>query len=452
MSAGAGVGFAGLRALLAGGADWAPDPSWTAEGYGELVADPAGLLDLPAGFRYTVFSRAGETMNDGLLVPGAHDGMAAFAGPDGKTILVRNHELNPGSTKLGAFGEKNESAAKLGREKLYDFGKGKAPGLGGTTTMVFDTREQRLERHWLSLAGTARNCAGGPTPWGSWITCEETVERKGGTFEQDHGYNFEVPSAAKGPVAPVPLVAMGRFNHEAIAVHARTGVVYQTEDRSDGLIYRYIPREPGRLARGGKLQALALADRKSADTRNWSQPVLEQGAAVVARWIDMKDIQSPKDDLRLQGFSNGAARFARGEGIWAEGDRFYFACTNGGAAKSGQIFRYTASPHEGTRDERKAPGKLELFLESPDKRLLEYADNLTVAPWGDVILCEDGDGTDFLLGVTPQAKVYRLGRNAKSDSEFAGATFSPDGSTLFVNMQSEGLTVAITGPWSRRAA
>lgn len=449
-STAAGAGFFGLHALLNGGDDWAPDPEWTAEGYGELVPDPEGLLDLPAGFRYTVFSRVGEEMDDGLLVPGAHDGMAAFPGPDGKTILVRNHELRPNARDKGAFGERYERLKLASKGRFYDYGSGKKPGLGGTTTIVYDTRAQRAEAHWLSLAGTIRDCAGGPTPWGSWISCEETTDRRGGAMERDHGYNFEVPAAADKLVDARPLTAMGRFNHEAVAVHEASGAVYQTEDRGDGLFYRFLPAKPGKLAAGGRLQALAIRALPSADARNWQARLLEPGEPVEVRWIDLEDVESPKDELREQGFQNGAARFARGEGIWTDGDDIYFACTNGGEAESGQIFRYTVGENEGRRGEK--PGRLELFLESPDRRLLEYADNLTVAPWGDLVLCEDGRGVDHVIGVTPDAKVYQLARNARDDGEFAGACFSPDGSTLFVNIQGQGLTLAITGPWNRRSA
>ena len=447
----AGAGFFGMQALLACGAEHAPNPSWEAEGYGELVPDPQGLLDLPKGFRYQIISRAGETMNDGLLVPGAHDGMATFAGPGDKTVLVRNHELTPNAVERGAFGERNERIGKIDG-RCYDPGSGETPCLGGTTTLLFDTRTQKLERHWLSLAGTIRNCAGGPTPWGSWITCEETNIKRAGTLERDHGYNFEVPADAKRPVEPVALEEMGRFNHEAVAVHERTGIVYQTEDRGDGLFYRFVPNKPGKLAKGGRLQALALADLKSADTRNLTAPTVRQGEALAVKWIDVQDVRSPQDDLRMQGFSSGAAVFARGEGAWPDGDAIYFACTSGGAAKSGQIFRYTPSPEEGEAGEQGAPARLELFLESPDRRILEYADNLTIAPWGDLVLAEDGEGIDHVIGVTPEAKVYTLARNARDDGEFAGPVFSPDGSTLFVNMQTAGLTLAITGAWARRAS
>jgi hypothetical protein len=242
---------------------------------------------------------------------------------------------------------------------------------------------------------------------------------------------------------------MGRFNHEAVAVHARSGIVYQTEDRPDGLFYRFLPNERGRLARGGRLQALALRDKRSADARNWTAAEISPGESWAVAWIDIDNVESALDDLRYQGFDRGAAVFARSEGIWANADEIYFASTDGGPKRGGQIWRYTASPHEGTEEERRDPATLDLFLEPNDTDLLEYADNLTIAPWGDLVICEDGSGVDHILGVTPEGQIYQLGRNAMNDSELAGAVFSPDGGTLFVNIQNPGLTLAITGPWRR---
>ena len=431
--------------------------------YGQLVPDPNGLLDLPPGFTYHAFSQTGETMSDGLLVPAAPDGMAAFPARNGKTILVRNHELDIAEDQRGAFGEKNEKLGRPHLDAMYDAGQKTKPPLGGTTTLVYDTKTQRLETHYLSLAGTVRNCAGGPTPWNTWISCEETVQRAKDTFERDHGYNFEVPAAETGGlVTPVPLKAMGRFNHEAVAVDARTGIVYQTEDRNNGLLYRFIPNRTGELAAGGRLQALKVRGMKSADTRNWRSlldhlftwgydPIpVEQTLDV--EWVDIENVESPKDDLRHQGFSKGAARFARGEGMWATGEEIFFVCTNGGVRKAGQIWRYKPSPFEGTATEDRHPGQLTLFIEPNDSDLMENADNLTVAPWGDLILCEDGPGKQFLVGITPQGQLYKLAQNALNKSEFAGSVFSPDGSTLFVNIMTPGITLAITGPWHHTQA
>ncbi len=448
------AGFAGLRALANQPlAAYLADGSAT--GFGPLSPDAAGLLELPAGFRYTQFSRTGEDMDDGLLVPGMHDGMAAFAGPDGRTLLVRNHELESAWVNGSPFGHDAARLDRIDRRKLYDAGRGIAPNLGGTTTLVFNTQTQKLECHFLSLAGTVRNCAGGPTPWGTWITCEEVNAEPEPLAEKLHGYNFEVvPSATPGLVDPVPLKAMGRFRHEAVAVDPASGAVYQTEDLGDGLLYRFLPKEPGRLAAGGRLQALVFTDRKTTDTRNWndSPAAFPVGQPLPVAWLDLDEIDSPKNDLRTRGAAAGAAVFARGEGAWWGNDSAYFAMTNGGRALLGQVFRYRPSPFEGTPRESEHPATLELFCEPNDKALLSNCDNVTVAPWGDLILCEDTKSVCRLIGVTPAGRYYVIAANTEPGRELAGACFSPDGTTLFVNVQNPGYTLAITGPWQSRRA
>lgn len=436
------AGFSGLErfTVLAGG---------RSDGYGPLVADPHRIFDLPRGFTYTVISRPGDPMADGFLVPTAPDGMAAFDGPGGHTVVVRNHEINIGVPgEDGPFGPENQLLERIDRAALYDAGMADTPSLGGTTTFVYDTRNQQVVSQHLSLVGTVRNCAGGPTPWGSWVTCEESTQLAGEITAKDHGYNFEVPATAEPKLAdPIPLKAMGRFNHEAVAVDPQSGIVYETEDRHDGLIYRFIPNTPGRLQDGGRLQALAIKDRPSLDTRNWEETTVTPGTWMDVEWIDLDDVEAPNDDLRYRGFEAGAARFARGEGMWYGNNAVYFACTNGGKVQSGQVWMYRPSGSEGTDDEANEPGRLQLFIEPNDPNLVENCDNVTVAPWGDLILCEDGPGDHFLVGVTPEGSLYQLGRNALSGSELAGATFSPDGTTLFINIQTDGWTLAITGPW-----
>jgi secreted PhoX family phosphatase len=173
------------------------------------------------------------------------------------------------------------------------------------------------------------------------------------------------------------------------------------------------------------------------------------------RWIEMKGVESPQDDLRVRGHARGAVRFARGEGIHlavgANGARdFYFTCTSGGAAKLGQIMRYTPSPQEGAADETRQPGQLELFVESADASVFEYGDNLTVTPQGHLIVCEDktGNRVNHLRGVAPSGQIYTFAR-LNADTELAGACFSPDGQVLFVNAYAPGVTFAIRGPWDR---
>lgn len=470
------AGFAGLRTFAQNAAPGSVTTQLSAQtGFGALGIDPQGVLDLPAGFTYRVFSKTGEKMDDGFFVPAKHDGMAAFPGPDGLTLLVRNHEVTGSVFRNGPFGWQNELIHKLDSDYAYDYGFGKTPTLGGTTTLAYDTKKNQLVGHWLSLACTERNCAGGPTPWGTWVTCEETVSLADDEREQDHGYNFEVPATAEISLAkPVPLKAMGRFNHEAIAVDPVTGIVYQTEDRQDGVVFRFIPNKPGKLEAGGKLQALAIRGHKPVDLRNWHEDApkklynggagdgtfqidmtkmlrMEQGHILDVQWVDIQDVESPDDSLRYQAYEKGAARFARGEGMWHGHQSIYFATTTGGRNAKGQIWRYVPSRFEGTSDESRFPGRLELFCEPNNSAVLQHADNICIAPWGDLIVCEDGGPVNHVLGVTPEGDIYQIARNAINGSEFAGSCFSPDGSTLFVNIQNFGMTLAITGPWAEPA-
>lgn len=421
-------------------------------GYGPLLTDPKGIFSLPQGFSYQIISRANSKMDDGLVVPGEPDGMAAFDGPYGLTVIIRNHELSPDNT--GPFGKDRELIDKVDRSMLYDAGEGMTPCSGGTTTIVYDTKQGQVIRQFLSLGGTIRNCAGGPTPWGTWITCEEAQDLAGHyegtnvTIEKNHGYNFEVPVTHDIRLAkPEPLVAMGRFRHEAVAVDPKTSIVYQTEDQDDGLLYRFLPKVHRKLNRGGRLQTLHIQGIESCDTRNWTEQTVRVGQQLTVRWRDIDDPESPEDDLRKRGFAAGAAKFARGEGMWrGEGGEIYFAATSGGKSKKGQIWKYTPADNEGQGDDKDA-GTLELFVESHEPGVVENADNLTVAPWGDLLVCEDRVGHVVrLIGVTPEGHQYPFGFN-HTGKELAGVCFSPDGSTLFVNIQKEGLTLAVTGPW-----
>jgi secreted PhoX family phosphatase len=416
------AGFLGLRAALG-----PPGPGMSKR-YGRLRREPLGYLHLPEGFSCVAISATGEEMSDGLRVPGGHDGMAAVPGPGGRTILVRNHELERHQAAVGPFGARAERLDRVLPERIYDRGPGGAVHQGGTTTLVYDTRARRLERHFLSLAGTSRNCAGGPTPWGSWLSCEEDV-RNGRAPGRDHGYVFEVPATdAIGLAEPVPLKAMGRFNHEAAAVEPGSGDILLTEDRPNGLLYRFTPASPGELRKGGRLRALAFRERTAR---------VPLGRPLEVEWIDLDRVDAPGDTLRRRGAAAGAATFARGEGIWAGADGIYFCATTGGADGSGQIWRHRPGP----------PETLELFCEPGDPRLLKNGDNLTVSPWGDLFVCEDGPGWQRIVAVTPSGELYTFAENILNGYELAGGCFSPDGTTFFFNLQVPGVTLAITGPW-----
>lgn len=426
-----------LGSLVACGLDPGTAPGMRAKPYGSLR--PAGPeLALPEGFRYRAFGREGEVMSDGIATPRAHDGMAAFARPGDGVRLVRNHEDRSGP------GE----ARPLGDPALrYDPDAG-----GGVTALDLEWTEDgpRLVRDFLLLGGTIVNCAGGPTPWGSWLTCEETTQGPLRGWRREHGYVFEVPALADGQVEAVPIPALGRFVHEAAAVDPETGIVYLTEDRRRSGFYRFLPDRPGEMAAGGRLEMLAVAGDPRLDTRTG----MEAGTTLPVEWVeipdpDPADAESDPGQVARQGRSRGGAAFSHLEGCWYGEGRIYFHATDGGDAGRGQVWAHRPAGDG-------SGGTLTLVFESPGARVLDGPDNITVSPRGGVLMCEDGGGTDFLRGLTPDGRVYDFAENLLNDREFAGATFDPDGRALFVNIQGDmrpggpgdpGLTLAIWGPW-----
>ena len=401
--------------------------------YGALQPDPEGLLDLPENFTYRVVSSLGDRMSDGASVPDKADGMGCFDLGDGQLALVRNHELVSTDDSGGAF--------------AMGFGSkdgGFVPG--GTTHVILDAKTLTVTDQFRSLGGTIRNCSGGVTPWNTWLTCEESTTGPGREFGEglvkNHGWVFEVPANARGLIAPEPLYALGRFNHEAACVDPETGFVYLTEDRDDSVLYRFIPKQSDQLAMGGRLQAMQVVD--APDLRNWSAASLRPGGVSAVNWLDLDDVESPNDDLRHRARAKGASLIARGEGIHMAQGEAYICSTSGGAARLGQILRLHLSD-TGEQD------RLELFFESVSTHQFNFGDNLTVAPNGHLVVCEDQyteKVDNFLRGITPEGHAYPLAR-LRLQTELAGACFSPDGATLFVNVYAPTKTLAITGPWDQ---
>ncbi len=461
-SAVAAGGLTVARPLQAFAANRSAGERTTTRGYGPLRETGDGDLRLPEGFRYRIVSRQGEEMSDGNPTPGICDGMAAFAAPGGATILMRNHE----NRRPFFPGSENEIPVVVPERFQYDRS---GVFIGGVTKLVV-SRDRRVERDFAVLGGTTTNCAGGMTPWGSWITCEEFdfpgpdavlpngVEPLEGTDLTDtetHGFIFEVDATTNGPVKAVPIKAAGRFYHEAVAW--RGGRLYQTEDfdilNPDEAVafYRYtpnrMPRKVGDLAAsGGVLQALKIAGRPNADLRTG----VRVGRAMPVEWVTVEDPNpptSPTSGTRNQAFAKGAARFTREEGAWVGNGRVYFDCTDGGDAGFGQIFEL--DPDRST---------LTLIYESPAEDELDFPDNLTVAPTGDLFLCENGTPPDFIRGLTPKGQIFDFAQAVTNETEFAGACFSADGETLFVNQnggrgdsEPPGVTYAIWGPFASRS-
>jgi secreted PhoX family phosphatase len=434
MGAAATLGMFGQRLALALPGDSLPE----SPGYGPLkpaLDHTTGLhlIDLPEGFSYRSFGWTGEAMSNGNPTPARHDGMAVALDQDGTLTLLRNHEIW------------TESRSFAPPELTYDRYAG-----GGVTRVRFDSVEGKMLDAEAALGGTMTNCAGGPTPWGSWLSCEEDLSSpgRGSKLRREHGYVFEVD--ALDNTRADPIKDMGRFLHEACAVDPLSGHVYMTEDNDTSGFYRYLPSRPGELHKGGELQMLKVSGRNSLRTDE-----LAPGSRFDAEWVTIRSPDRAHQrgthngmGVFMQGYSQGGAVFKRGEGCIHANGKIVFACTTGGRSSLGQIWTY--DPQERV---------LELILESPGSEQLNHPDNLAASPRGGLIMCEDGGHVEQqLVGMSEDGRLFPFARNKlvlngeipvqKGDyraSEWAGACFHDK--WLFANIQVPGVTFAITGPW-----
>ncbi|WP_422735433.1 alkaline phosphatase PhoX [Micromonospora sp. WMMD729] len=432
-----------------------------------LVDDPKGILALPEGFRYTIVTRAGVTRLDRGqgVTPADHDGMAVYDAGRGRYTLIQNHEIDPGAE----FGVPHVKGT------VYDPG---AVDAGGCTVITTDVAGRNLGE-FVALSGTISNCAGGPTPWGTWLTCEETEDRAGdrwtegdrsGVYAKDHGYVFEV--WADGSADPRPIKCLGRYSHEALAIDKDRTHVYLSEDADEpnGLFYRWsAPRGvklgPGVLTRlapdAGVLAAMQIIMDDGSVLPDVAYLTSAQlGRPFPVRWIEVPDRDARHTSVREQFADGQVTRGRKFEGVWSTDEGVYvvnsYAWDEGdlpadAAPHDGMVWFYhfknqtiqlvTYFPHQ-TASEEGAPVRYtDLTFDGPD--------NVTVTPWGSLVLAEDGKGASHVLSTIPGGPTYAIARNQLNDSEFCGPTFSADGRVLFVNMQDPGLTLAITGPWEK---
>lgn len=440
----------------------------------EDMRDGVVRLHLPRGFNYRSFQHAGELLGDGTVIPGRHDGMAAFDARGNRTHLVRNHEVL-GSGSAFASGPVYDPAAR-----------------GGTTTAVVRKNGQVLDS-WTSLAGTSGNCSGGPMSWGSWVTCEETVNgpdvfddfnrgtRPDTTYvdnarlQQKHGYVFDVP--ADGVSSAQPVRAAGRFSHEAIVHSPDEGVFYLTEDDFGfpSGFYRYVPPAGSqRLADGGTLFMLAVPGMPRAHLE-----AAAAGETFPVAWVRIDD-PDPTFDMAggrptttndqairavaEQGWHDDTyptAYFARLEGAVYDDGVVYFTATQGGGPAEEGFDHTNPQPRGGWGNGRGqiwayhcAEQVLECVYVSPGADVLDFPDNITTSPSGTLVLCEDGSDGNYLRGLRSDGQLFDIARNVIpkgtdiGGDEFAGSTFAAGGHTLFVNIQaSTGMSIAIWGPW-----
>ena len=420
-------------------------------GYGPLIPDPAGMLDLPHGFRYKILSREGTITSGRPPVPSRFDGMGTFPDRNGGSRLVRNHECSPTATiKVVAP-----------PERTYD-----PAAAGGTSTVVADKHNNKTGEH-ISLGGSAINCSGGITPWRTWLTCEETELKAGDPttgYTKDHGFIFEVdPYDDRRNDNPTPLKEMGRFQHEAVAIDPATGIVYETEDAFIaplGGFYRFLPNRPrggwGSLRAGGELQAMHIDGLPDLSVVQDPGTVFRN-----VQWVKVPDPLATTESVRAQDYAKPITGGYKLEGCWwGQLDRCVyfvssFARTELGPKvdHDGQVWKY---------DPRRRTLRLEVIFTRPkpgsDDPEFDAPDNITMSPYGGLMMCEDGLGEQHILGTTEDGEVFKFARNrvnngTPEDPEFgelAGAGFSADGRTMFFNVYTPGITYAITGPWRRR--
>ncbi|WP_431045040.1 alkaline phosphatase PhoX [Streptomyces sp. P1-3] len=428
-------------------------------GYGPLVPDPDGILALPAGFSYRVITHSGvTTLESGESTPSNHDGTATFQGPRGTTLLVNNHELKGPRSKW-------EHPVPLAEGLVYD------PAASGGCTVVEVSKHGDHVTEWVGIAGTSTNCAGGRTPWGTWLTCEENVDRAGQNgMTKDHGYVFEVdPHDRRANRDPKPIKALGRYEHEAVVVDTQRGHLYLTEDASgpNGLLYRWTPPRDFEHGRGelrgladdaGVLKAAQCFDSGGNFVDDLSRAT-KTGTVYGVDWVEVPDRDAKTVPVRKQFGEGEVTRGRKLEGMWwADGGAYIvssYAREESPVAHDGQVWFYNPKRRTLT---------LKVLLKvnaDPSKDgALDGPDNITVSPYGGLIIAEDGEGVQHLFGATGDGRTYPIARNdlnigtaeEPEYSEFTGVVFSPDGTTLYANIQDPGIMVAITGPWRRQRA
>lgn len=386
LAAFAGTGVAGCR----GGESGAPaggtlPPSPPTPGFGPLQVPDANGVRVPAGFRVRIVARSNETplIGTGFQWHPAPDGGATFATLDGGWVYVSNSEMPDQS--------------------------------GGVGALRFDASGQLVNAYSI-LSDTTDNCAGGPTPWNTWLSCEETAV--GNVWECD----------PFGQLNPRRLPALGTFNHEAAAVDPMSNRVYLTEDRKDGCLYRFTAN--GATLSGTPDLATGLLEVAQ----------VQDGMEGPVAWHEIPDPDAAVVETRYQ--VAASTSFDRGEGLWFDAGKLYVATTG-----DNRIWVYDTAT-----DIISVLYDDDMYADP----VLRGVDNLTVSPGGHLLVAEDNDDMQ-LVAITPAGDVQPvLQIIGHDDSEITGPAFDPSGTRLYFSSQrgtgnnpAMGITYEMTGPFPR---
>jgi uncharacterized protein len=377
-----GIGVGGVAAVSLGAVFWddlfgSSEEITSGRTYGPRHRPDRNGIRLPEGFRARLVAQGGERVNGtGYVWHTDSDGAATFPTGDGGWILVSNSEVD-------------------------------AKDEGGASAIRF-AEDGSVADAYRILEGTQKNCSGGGTPWGTWLSCEEVSE----------GRVWECDPTGRGE--PIARPAMGVFQHEAAAVDPAGKRIYLTEDQPDGGFYRFTPERWQDLSSG----ELEIA-------------TVESGGKVV--WTRLPDPAAREDETRFQ--VEGSTRFENGEGIWRDAGVVYIATTGDHRVHAYDIRSERIKVIHDGRASPRSP------LRNPDQ--------MTASRAGELFVCEDSEEEEMdIVLITPAhraSKFVSVTGPQHEGSELTGVAFNPSGGRMYFASQrarETGAVYEVAGPFN----